>query len=161
KENGVSNRVDGLFHCVRERNGIRLLAQDRIVQNGLSCVRMECRKRCRFGCPRFVWCLPITIALISLCSCEKPKLQPKVEAQNAVTVARVDGGPLTSYDAASRTRSSPVAGSPLRRSFVILNDPESPLQITSFGRRTQSADDWTRISPDIRFATIFDWKLMP
>src|ERR1022692_2121347 len=36
EEDGVSGGVDGFFHCVSgKRNGIRLLAQDRIVQNRL------------------------------------------------------------------------------------------------------------------------------
>jgi hypothetical protein len=35
EEDNVTGRVDGFFHCVRERNGTKLLAEYRIVQNRL------------------------------------------------------------------------------------------------------------------------------
>ena len=49
------------------------------------------------------------------------------------TVAKLDGGPLTAYAPGINGLTKPVAGISLRRTFIILNDPGSPIEIRTFG----------------------------
>jgi hypothetical protein len=50
---------------------------------------------------------------------------------------------------------------PLRRSFIILNDPNCPLQITSFGLRTEQPDRLLENFAKARLVYVIHWGLMP
>jgi hypothetical protein len=93
-----------------------------------------------------------------LCSCQKPSPQEH-EPSTPITVTKVDGGPLTVYDYSAKGRTKAVTGTTLRRSFVILNDPNCPLEITSFGLRTEDPGRTMEDATSARLAYVLHWHL--
>lgn len=79
----------------------------------------------------------LTGQFLSVCGCKTsatPELL-KQESKTAISRFRVsllDGGPLTEYVPSSKTLSRAVAGTSLRRSYIILNDPACPIEISGF-----------------------------
>jgi hypothetical protein len=105
--------------------------------------------------------LVITVAF--LCSCQRlaPQKQDQSPTLPRIAVAKLDGGPLTTYDYDAKGRTKPVGDTSLRRSFIILNDPNCPLQITSFGFRTEASDRTLEEVTGARLTYLVDFSLMP
>jgi hypothetical protein len=77
------------------------------------------------------------LSLCLMCGCKIPATPGslKQESKTAISrfhVSRLDGGPLTEYVPSSKTLSRVVSGTSLRRSYIILNDPACPIEISSF-----------------------------
>jgi hypothetical protein len=53
-------------------------------------------------------------------------------------LTRFDGGLLTEYAPNVKNAAKPVSGSSLRRSYIIVNDPDCPIEIGSFSFRTEA-----------------------
>lgn len=76
--------------------------------------------------------LSFVLALIA-CSCSVPKQpEPKPVSPRFSTI-RLDGGLLTRYAPHARELTEVVPGTATRRSFIILNDPACPVEISAFG----------------------------
>jgi hypothetical protein len=110
----------------------------------------------------FLAILLVPAMLFALSACRPPERQKheKAPAIPKLTVTTVDGGPLTMYDDHVKGRTKPVRDTTLRRSFVILNDPTCPVQVTSFSLRTEDPGrTWEELG--YRLAYIDTLALMP
>jgi len=104
----------------------------------------------------------LSIGAVLLSGCANPqRTQNSETVASPITVTRSDAGPLTAYDYTAKQSTRVVADTSLRRSNVILNDSSSPLQITSFGLRTQTPDPTLERITGARLVYLFDFKLMP
>lgn len=102
----------------------------------------------------------ITIAAVVLASCQQTKKESPATAPR-FTLTKLDGGPLTRFDPSAPGRTKQVPDTSLHRSFVILNDSNFPLQITSFGFRAEEPDRMITELTNARLAYVFDWSLRP
>jgi hypothetical protein len=66
---------------------------------------------------------------------------------------KIDGGPLTTYAYNAKGRTKPVTGTSLHRTFYVLNDSHSPMQIRAFDFTTKELtfnDHSCSLAPDPR-----------
>lgn len=92
-------------------------------------------------------------------ACSRP--QPAGVKPSRFSVTKLNGGPLTTYAPGNKKLVKEVPGSSIRRTFIILNDPASPIEITSFGFHVDNSllssypSDCT---PAVQLANPMDWR---
>src|SRR5579863_621401 len=78
-------------------------------------------------------CLLGAVLALGGCSHPGPKPRETKSASPRFSVTRLDGGQLTRYAPLAKELTETVPETSARRSFIILNDPASPVEISAFG----------------------------
>jgi len=90
-----------------------------------------------FACGHCFVALVLTLGACSHSQSTAPQKKPEYQpSPPEFSITRIDGGQLTRYAPGVKGLTTPVAGTSLHRTFIILNDPASPIEIVSFGFHT-------------------------
>jgi hypothetical protein len=73
----------------------------------------------------------ISVAVL-ICACSRRGSTEAKPTAERFSVTKLDGGPLTTYAPGMKGLMKPVLGTSLRRTFIILNDPDSPIEIVTW-----------------------------
>jgi len=76
-------------------------------------------------------------------------------------VSKLDGGKLTGYDWDSVGGVKEIAGTSIRRTFFLVNDPTCPIEITAFGFHVTKAEPILRQIKDATLRYDLRWTLTP